>query len=163
MNDQLWKAWMAFVGDAARGAEEAKKMFARLTPMEVDPELARQWFAAWGAPGLSTASAEQQARELTEAMRAWWGKMGMVPVAQYEQLLSHNAKLEAKLREARDEITRLSEELGAAGREEAKKIAQSLEQTTREILDAQMQFAETMTAGLFGAAGKGGDAGNDKS
>ena len=123
------------------------------------PEAARRWLETW----LGKASGGEHTprpEDLEEVLEAWWRTLGVVPAQRYRELEKQHEELKKRLEESEATVRKLRQILRAEGAETAQEAAAEVldrwERTTREVLDAQAQIAESWSRTWFGHTPKGG-------
>jgi phage shock protein A len=153
VDDQIWKAWLAFTEKARDGAESVRRQWEEIAGGPVGSEAASRWFSQW-VPGGARGGAENLAKELAEVVGRWWQAAGMVPRAQYDSLVRQNETLRQRLEELEAKISELRQRLDAESaeksREETRAMLDQWESGTRQVLDAQTEWAGQWAQGWFG-------------
>ncbi len=152
MDPKLLESWLRLTADALRGTEEARKAMDALGANPLTAEALTAWAKAWMP---KEAGPRPDPGDLQDLVEDYWKALGVVPRQQYLELLQRSEELKARLQEAETTVKNLRELLETRGREaEAQRVIGEWEDLTKKALEAQKEWAQTWTEGLFAGSEK---------
>jgi len=136
------EAWLRLMQETMQGAGRSQETLRWLGEAWKSPEELNRWMES--VPPLRSGFSSSE--EFREWMQEWWKMMGVVPRAQYLDLLERYDVLRTRLEEAEVTIQRLRATLGVKGQEKkASEILDLWETATQGALKAQSEWLRTWT------------------
>lgn len=145
-NPKVMEAWYTLMAEAMRGTANAQEAFKRLADMSSSPEELNQWLAQFMPD--AAGSVRFQPENFETQLENWWRMMGVVPRAQYLELLERCDTLERKLKKAEETIKSMRQKMGVQEQQEedAKKVLDMWSTMMEETLKTQTEWMKSWTA-----------------